>query len=57
MPCAGRLFGLVAASESVVTFLTTLLFNGLYPLTLPFYDGFCFQLAAGLVLVCLLVAT
>ena len=57
MPCAGRLFGLVAASESVVTFLTTLLFNGLYPLTLSFYDGFCFQLAAVLVLVCLLVAT
>ncbi|XP_070178969.1 proton-coupled folate transporter-like [Littorina saxatilis] len=51
----GRLFGVVAATESVVTFVSTLVFNGLYPLTLDLYDGLCFQLAAGLVFLCVIV--
>ncbi|XP_046571893.1 proton-coupled folate transporter-like [Haliotis rubra] len=44
----GRLFGLVAAVESIASLLASLLFNQLYPLSLGFFPGFCFLLAAGL---------
>ena len=45
----GRLFGLIAASESVVALLASLLFNQLYPATLSVMPGLCYLLAAGLV--------
>ncbi|XP_046343788.2 solute carrier family 46 member 3-like isoform X2 [Haliotis rufescens] len=44
----GRLFGLVAAVESVASLLASLLFNQLYPASLAFFPGFSFLLAAGL---------
>ncbi|KAK7501898.1 hypothetical protein BaRGS_00006984 [Batillaria attramentaria] len=51
----GRMFGIVAATEGIVSFLSTLLFNGLYPVTLDLYDGLCFHLAAALTFVCLVI--
>ncbi|KAL8569115.1 hypothetical protein ACOMHN_055031 [Nucella lapillus] len=51
----GRLFGVVASTESVVSLTATLMFNGLYPLTLGLYDGLSFQLAAAFVFLSLLI--
>ncbi|RUS72841.1 hypothetical protein EGW08_019406 [Elysia chlorotica] len=45
----GRLFGLIAASESVVSLLASLLFNQLYPATLSFMPGLCYLLASGII--------
>ncbi|XP_067681740.1 proton-coupled folate transporter-like [Haliotis asinina] len=44
----GRLFGVVAAVESIGSLLASLLFNELYPVSLGFFPGFSFLLAAGL---------
>ncbi|XP_071081154.1 lysosomal proton-coupled steroid conjugate and bile acid symporter SLC46A3-like [Haliotis cracherodii] len=44
----GRLFGVVAAVESIASLLASLLFNELYPESLAFFPGFSFLLAAGL---------
>ncbi|XP_076450273.1 proton-coupled folate transporter-like isoform X2 [Babylonia areolata] len=51
----GRLFGLVASTESVVSLTSTLIFNGIYPETLSLYDGLCFQLAAFFVFICFVI--
>ncbi|GFO12037.1 proton-coupled folate transporter-like [Plakobranchus ocellatus] len=51
----GRLFGLIAASESVVSLLASLMFNELYPATLNFMPGLCYLLAAGLAALMILV--
>ncbi|XP_076450271.1 uncharacterized protein LOC143286547 [Babylonia areolata] len=51
----GRLFGLVAATQGVVSLVSTLIFNGIYPETLSLYDGLCFQLAAFLVFICFVI--
>ncbi|PVD36316.1 hypothetical protein C0Q70_03295 [Pomacea canaliculata] len=48
----GRLFSVVAATEGVVTLVSTLLFNSLYPASLSFHDGLCFHVAAVLVAAC-----
>ena len=45
---AGRLFSLVAASESLVAVLAALLFNTIYPETLHFFPGFSFIMAAAI---------
>ncbi|XP_076464411.1 proton-coupled folate transporter-like [Babylonia areolata] len=42
----GRLFSVVAASESVVAVLAALLFNTVYPESLHFFPGFSFIMAA-----------
>ncbi|CAL1533734.1 unnamed protein product [Lymnaea stagnalis] len=44
----GRLFAIVAAAESLVTLASTFIFNGWYPTTLYYFDGTCFQFAAGM---------
>ncbi|ESO94309.1 hypothetical protein LOTGIDRAFT_232543 [Lottia gigantea] len=46
----GRLFGLIASLESIASLIATLLFNEVYPASLPFFPGLCFILAA--VIVC-----
>uniref|UniRef100_A0A2C9LBU5 Major facilitator superfamily (MFS) profile domain-containing protein n=1 Tax=Biomphalaria glabrata TaxID=6526 RepID=A0A2C9LBU5_BIOGL len=47
----GRLFGIIAASESITSLLSTLLFNELYPATYDLYPGFCYMLAAGILVI------
>ncbi|GFR57512.1 proton-coupled folate transporter-like [Elysia marginata] len=44
----GRLFAVVAATQSCVTLATTFIFNGWYPSTLAYFDGTLFIFAAGL---------
>ena len=44
----GRLFSLMAASESLVAVLAALLFNTIYPETLHFFPGFSFIMAAAI---------
>ncbi|XP_067681637.1 lysosomal proton-coupled steroid conjugate and bile acid symporter SLC46A3-like [Haliotis asinina] len=44
----GRLFGLLAAMDSVAVMVASLMFNQLYPATLDFFPGFSFMVAAGL---------
>ncbi|GFR57510.1 proton-coupled folate transporter [Elysia marginata] len=51
----GRLFGLIAASESVISLLASLLFNQLYPATLSFMPGLCYVLGAALALFMVLI--
>ncbi|KAL8619698.1 hypothetical protein ACOMHN_025784 [Nucella lapillus] len=51
----GRLFSLVAASESVVAVLASLLFNTVYPSTLHFFPGFSFIMAALISLLAFLI--
>ncbi|CAL1533733.1 unnamed protein product [Lymnaea stagnalis] len=46
----GRLFGVIAASESVISLLASVLFNELYPATYDIYPGLCYMLGAGLVI-------
>ncbi|KAK7471504.1 hypothetical protein BaRGS_00035843 [Batillaria attramentaria] len=42
----GRLFSILAVSESVVAMIAALMFNTIYPHTLHFFPGFCFIMAA-----------
>ncbi|BFZ07669.1 hypothetical protein BsWGS_10708 [Bradybaena similaris] len=51
----GRLFAIVAACEGLVNLVTTLIFNGWYPKTLDSFDGTCFEFAAGLCGLALLI--
>ncbi|KAH9519662.1 hypothetical protein Btru_003271 [Bulinus truncatus] len=51
----GRLFGIIAATESITALLSSLLFNELYPATYNWYPGFCYMLAAGLLVVTFLI--
>ncbi|XP_046577634.1 proton-coupled folate transporter-like [Haliotis rubra] len=44
----GRLFGLIAAMDSIAVLVASLIFNQLYPVTLDFFPGFSFMVAAGL---------
>ncbi|XP_059160286.1 lysosomal proton-coupled steroid conjugate and bile acid symporter SLC46A3-like [Physella acuta] len=46
----GRLFGVIAASESVISLVASLLFNQLYPATQAIYPGLCYMLGAALLL-------
>jgi len=48
----GRLFSIVAASETLMGSGATLVFNQLYPATVHLYPGLCYLLAAG-VLMCI----
>ncbi|CAG5124190.1 unnamed protein product [Candidula unifasciata] len=51
----GRLFAIVAACEGFINLVTTLIFNGWYPKTLDTFDGTCFEFAAGLCGLALLI--
>ncbi|XP_012935892.1 proton-coupled folate transporter isoform X2 [Aplysia californica] len=51
----GRLFGIVAASESIITLIASVLFNELYPATVHIFPGLCYMLGAGLILLMFLL--
>ncbi|XP_067681839.1 lysosomal proton-coupled steroid conjugate and bile acid symporter SLC46A3-like [Haliotis asinina] len=44
----GRLFGLLAAMDSIAVVVASMIFNQLYPATLDFFPGLSFVVAAGL---------
>ncbi|CAG5124189.1 unnamed protein product [Candidula unifasciata] len=51
----GRLFGLIAASESLVSLLASVSFNELYPATRDIFPGLCYMLGAALLLIILCI--
>ncbi|RUS72840.1 hypothetical protein EGW08_019405 [Elysia chlorotica] len=53
---SGRLFAVVAATQSCVTLATTFIFNGWYPSTLAYFDGTLFMFAAGMCVVAIGIA-
>ncbi|KAK3702648.1 hypothetical protein RRG08_042636 [Elysia crispata] len=52
----GRLFAVVAATQSCVTLATTFIFNGWYPSTLAYFDGTLFMFAAGMCVIATAIA-
>ncbi|KAH9519665.1 hypothetical protein Btru_003276 [Bulinus truncatus] len=51
----GRLFGIISATESMTALLSSLMFNELYPATYNWYPGFCYMLAAGILVATFLI--
>lgn len=49
----GKVFAFMSSGQSLLTFVDSLLFNNLYPVTLDFYPGLCFALASLLSLIAL----
>ncbi|KAE9551479.1 hypothetical protein FO519_005324 [Halicephalobus sp. NKZ332] len=42
----GKLFSMISMIEGITTILASILFNGLYPMTLDFFPGTCFVVVA-----------
>jgi len=51
----GKMFAFVAIMEDLCTLTASILFNSIYPLTRPILKGFIFLLAAGLLVIPLVI--
>ncbi|XP_074651711.1 lysosomal proton-coupled steroid conjugate and bile acid symporter SLC46A3-like isoform X2 [Tubulanus polymorphus] len=51
----GKMFAFVASGESLITLLASVIFNNLYPATISFYPGFCFILAAAMMIIPIII--
>lgn len=53
--CIGRMFAAFGALQSVSSMVGSLVYNSIYPQTLSWWPGFCFDFAAVLLLIPILL--